>query len=59
MTKEQIKAAIEKRINQLKADEDEITKDFENGEIPDDMWETGVSECVNGICELTAILKLF
>lgn len=59
MTKEQIKIAIEKRINQLKADEDEITKDFENGEIPDDMWTSGVCECVNGICELEEILKLF
>lgn len=57
MTKEQIKEKIEKRINQLKADKAAITDEYCKEEIPFGMYDTGITECNAGICELKMILE--
>lgn len=59
MTKEQIKEKIEKRINQLKADKAAITDEYYKEEIPFGMYDTGITECNAGICELRMILENF
>ena len=55
--KEQIKKKIEKRINQLKADKAAITDEYYEQEIPFGMYDTGITECNAGICELKMILE--
>ena len=57
MTKEQIKEKIEKRISQLKADKAAITDEYYKEEIPFEMYDTGITECNGGICELKMILE--
>lgn len=59
MSKEQIKEKIEERIRQLEAEKNEYIEDYKGGELPTDFCSDGIHECVNGICELEEILKLF
>lgn len=59
MSKEQIKEKIEERIRQLEADKNGYIEDYKGGELPTDFCSAGIRECVNGICELEEILKLF
>lgn len=57
MTKEQLKEKIEKRIEWLKSQKDEITVEYCKDEIPFEMYDTGITECNGGICELEMILE--
>lgn len=57
MTKEQIKEKIEKRIEWLESQKDEITVEYCKDEITFDMYDTGITECNAGICELKMILE--
>ena len=59
MSKEQIKEKIEERIRQLEAEKNEYIEDYKGGELPTDFCSDGIHECVNVICELEEILKLF
>lgn len=57
--KEQIRGKIEKRISQLRKDKAAITDEYYNEEIPFGMYDTGITECNAGICELKMILESF
>lgn len=57
MTKEQIKEKIEERISQLEADKAAICDEFDRGKIPFGLYDTGITECNAGICELKMILE--
>lgn len=57
--KEQIREKIEKRISQLRKDKAAITDEYYNEEIPFGMYDTGITECNAGICELKMILESF
>ena len=57
MTKEQIKEKIEKRISQLRKDKAAISDEYDREEIPFGMYDTGITECNAGICELKMILE--
>lgn len=58
MTKEQIiKETIEKRISQLEADKAAICDEYDREEIPFGLYDTGITECNAGICELKMILE--
>lgn len=57
MTKEQLKEKIEKRIEWLESQKDEITVEYCKDEIPFEMYDTGITECNGGICELEMILE--
>lgn len=57
MEKEQIKNAIEKRISQLLKDKAAISDEYDREEIPFELYDTGITECNAGICELKMILE--
>lgn len=57
MTKEQLKGKIEKRIEWLESQKDEITDEYWKEEIPFEMYDTGITELNGGICELKMILE--
>ena len=57
MTKEQLKEKIAKRIEWLESQKDEITVEYCKDEIPFEMYDTGITECNGGICELEMILE--
>ncbi len=57
MTQEQLKEKIEKRIEWLESQKDEITVEYCKDEIPFDMYETSITELNGGICELQMVLK--
>lgn len=57
MTQEQLKEKIEKRIEWLESQKDEITDEYWKEEIPFEMYDTGITELNGGICELKMILE--